>query len=250
MALDRDKYKWAENSTIDPTTFRPTREEPPEEIKTGGLKYHQALPYEWYNYMLYALGQAINQLEDEQQDKGGTLQQQINQLTDNFTQKINTLEDKLIPKVGDTWITKSTETPSARFGVGTWSLIKGKVLVGYDETDTDYNIVGTSGGSKQHTHTDNFSVDSHTLADNEVPLHSHELYGTDTSSASVEPLNGAVIAGDTNGGGLYTNVGLGGNQLVSNAGGGDPHTHGLSGNVASSTHLDPYHVVYIWERLS
>ena len=168
--------------------------------------------------------------------------------------------NRLIPKVGDTWITKSTETPFDRFGVGTWSLIEGKMLIGVDGADTDFDTIGEEGGSKDHVHTANSNtttntlVDEHTLTVAQIPSHSHRLYGTDTGSASVEPLNNGVVAGDTNGNGVYTNTGKLSNPLVEATGGGEGHTHTAASSSTTTTTLDtvsnmnPYHVVYIWER--
>lgn len=41
--------------------------------------------------------------------------------------------------------------PSALFGIGTWTRISGKVLVGYEAGDTEFGGLGNTGGTKTHT---------------------------------------------------------------------------------------------------
>ena len=66
------------------------------------------------------------------------------------------------------------------YGVGdgstTFNLpnLKGKIPVGYDANDTDFNAVGKTGGEKTHT-----------LTVNEMPTHSHTItYGSGSTSSS------------------------------------------------------------------
>lgn len=47
---------------------------------------------------------------------------------------------------------KYISSPSEDYPWTTWEQIKGKVLVGVDENDSDFNDVGKTGGSKQNTH--------------------------------------------------------------------------------------------------
>jgi microcystin-dependent protein len=53
--------------------------------------------------------------------------------------------------------------PGTLLGFGTWVKFgEGKVLVGQDGTDIDFNALGETGGSKTHT-----------LTENEMPSHNH-----------------------------------------------------------------------------
>lgn len=61
--------------------------------------------------------------------------------------------------------TKQDFDPNATFN-GTWTRIKGKVLVGVDEDDTDFASSTLSGGEKTHT-----------LTETEMPNHHHEFAG-------------------------------------------------------------------------
>lgn len=60
-----------------------------------------------------------------------------------------------IYKIGDIYITTNSENPADRFG-GKWELFgPGRCLVCVDTSDTDFNTVKKTGGSKylqQHTH--------------------------------------------------------------------------------------------------
>lgn len=57
----------------------------------------------------------------------------------------------------------SSFNPSKSFG-GTWERIKGKVLVGVDESDSTFRSSKLTGGEK-----------SHTLTINEMPSHEHKV---------------------------------------------------------------------------
>ena len=96
----------------------------------------------------------------------------------------------------------------------------GKVLVGIDSDDTDFNTIGKTSGEKTHT-----------LTINEMPNHYHNVnYG---SSA---PLG--LNSGST---GYKLNYEVGGTQQIyaSATGGSQPHNN-----------LQPYQVVAYWKRIA
>lgn len=64
----------------------------------------------------------------------------------------------------------SSFSPSESFG-GTWERIKGKVLVGVDESDSTFKSSKLTGGEK-----------SHTLTINEMPSHNHTIGRSDGSN--------------------------------------------------------------------
>lgn len=101
-------------------------------------------------------------------------------------------------------------------GVGTWVAFgAGKVPVGIDSSDTDFDAIKETGGSKTHT-----------LTVAEMPSHNHSISPTLTRGSGTDG-NPDVASG-------------GGNQgtfSISNTGGGDAHNN-----------LQPYIVVYMWER--
>lgn len=70
---------------------------------------------------------------------------------------------KIFP-IGSTYITQTNINPSTILGFGTWERVKGKVLVGLDENDNDFKVIGKTGGEKTHTMTVNELVNhKHTL---------------------------------------------------------------------------------------
>ena len=92
----------------------------------------------------------------------------------------------------------------------------GKVLVGLDSGDTDFDTVEETGGAK---------TDAHTLTIAEMPAHTH-TYGksTTTEAMSIHDISGLRGAATTN---------------TSSTGGGGAHTHDI---------VQPYIVVYMWKR--
>ena len=71
--------------------------------------------------------------------------------------------EKMYP-VGSLYFNATDDTnPNQLLGFGTWvAYAAGKVPVGYDSTDTDFNAAEKTGGSKTHTQT---------IA--EMPVHTH-----------------------------------------------------------------------------
>lgn len=103
---------------------------------------------------------------------------------------------------------------------GTW--VKwgaGRVPVGVDTSQTEFNSVGKTGGEKTHT-----------LTVDEMPSHSHNIYFVDTTGGSVGKRDG-----------LYYNGGWWGNTVgapnVGNTGGGQAHNN-----------LQPYITCYMYKR--
>lgn len=273
---------WAEVLENDPTTGRPNREAIPFELRDSGLQRNQGLPRPFINQILYQQGSAILTVQDDFIAADSGLQSNIDDeaatraaadivLQDNIDDEASTREstdtslqdqidtltsglaaliDKVIPKVGDTWITKSTETPVSRFGLGTWSLIEGRVLVGYDSGDPAFDTIGEEGGSGNHTHT--FS-DTFITSDNgaEALTIPRDGWGTDgvVADGSTAHTSGRMIAGSGNvelAETIESVNGAGNNQTVNTTD--HSHSGSISGTTSTISNLQPYHVVYIWER--
>ena len=122
---------------------------------------------------------------------------------------------KLVFPIGSTYITQEETNPSTILNFGTWERVKGKVLVGLDEDDTAFNIIGKTGGEKTHT-----------LTTSEIPSHSHHISSVGIGSGSY----GYNISS--------LSIGSEQKEYTDNTGGGQPHNN-----------LQPYQVVgYMWIR--
>jgi len=116
----------------------------------------------------------------------------------------------------------------AAIGGTTWAAFGGgKVLVGLDSGDTDFDAASETGGSKTASGT----TGSHSLSTAEMPAHTHTY----------------TLASGSSGGGTQSSVS---NQIVSQSssstgstGGGGGHTHTLANSI-----VQPYIVVYFWKR--
>lgn len=102
---------------------------------------------------------------------------------------------------------------SSMLGVGTWVAISGKVIVGIDAGQTEFDTLNETGGEKTHT-----------LTTDEIPSHDHILD-------------------------LGANIGTGGKALDTYGTGATPtqNTRSTGGGLAHNN-LQPYIVKYVWER--
>ena len=131
--------------------------------------------------------------------------------------------------IGSTYVTQKEVNPSTILGIGSWERIKGKVLVGLDENDTNFNEIGKTGGESTHKLTVNeMPSHNHGVTD---PGHNHtfqcESGGNKTGPSSVSLGSGTA---STN----HSKTGI----TINNTGGGQAHNN-----------LQPYQVVgYMWIR--
>lgn len=111
----------------------------------------------------------------------------------------------------------------AAIGGTTWAAFgAGKVLVGLDSGDTDFDTSEETGGSKTASGT----TGSHTLTTAEIPAHTHS-YQLESGTGGGSP---AADGGYTSG-------------TTGSTGGGGGHTHTLANSI-----VQPYIVVYFWKR--
>ena len=133
--------------------------------------------------------------------------------------------------VGSIYINATSNTnPGTLLGIGTWvALGAGKVLVGYDASDSDFNSAMETGGSKTHT-----------LATTNMPSHTHSVDPPNTgvsvgvssggshNHAYTAPGGVAVDAGGDTSDGVNNSTGGSGGATTGDGGG---HTHSASGSV-------------------
>lgn len=128
---------------------------------------------------------------------------------------------ELLLPVGSTYVTPTNTNPNTILGFGEWERLKGRVCVGLDENDTDFNTIGKTGGEKTHT-----------LTINEMPAHTHKIRVRTSSSP-----------GDYYGDPSMTNANAG---TLSNGGDTTSTGRGQAFNITQ-----PYRVVgYMWIRIA
>lgn len=146
--------------------------------------------------------------------------------------------------VGSIYMNAAVSTnPATLLGFGTWVAFgAGKVPIGLDATDSDFDTVGETGGTKDaiiptHNHA------AGTLATNSAGAHQHTT-GTGRS---------ANFAGSTVGYYSGLHAGAAGTALSTTNSAGS-HVHSISGSTANEgesatgKNLQPYIVVYMWKR--
>ena len=128
---------------------------------------------------------------------------------------------KTMLPVGSRYVTQDNTNPSEILGFGTWERLKGKVCLGLDEDDTDFNTIGKTGGEKTHT-----------LTKNEMPNHNHNIITWNNyNSGTMTGVKVAKTIDNADGSSSSS-------QPISGAGGGEAHNN-----------LQPYEVVgYMWIR--
>lgn len=112
-------------------------------------------------------------------------------------------------RVGDYLHTESEVTPATRWPWQTWTEVTGRVLVGYDAAQTEFNAIAKQGGAK-----------SVTLTKAQLPSNAVASFDLNTSGISHD---GSVEADQT-----VLNVQMGGGQALPT--------------------LPPYRVVHVWRR--
>lgn len=136
----------------------------------------------------------------------------------------------IIYPVGSIYTNATSSTnPGTLLGRGTWSAFgAGRVMVGYNASDTDFDTAEETGGAKTiniaHTHT--------------TSAHTHTYSGTTSTYTADVPTGGSS---GVNKGGTHSHTYTG----TTASGGGD--ATGSSLDSAQSV-MNPYIVVYLWKR--
>lgn len=112
--------------------------------------------------------------------------------------------------VGSIFISVDSTNPATTLGYGTWVAFgAGRTLVGFDSGDALFDTVEETGGAKTHT-----------LSDNELPVHSFNTVGAPGVSSSAWQ----TVAGNTK--------------------------ESIVGGGASFDIMNPFITVYMWKRQS
>lgn len=156
--------------------------------------------------------------------------------------------------IGKIVMSTSNTNPSQYLGFGTWVLWgQGRVPVGVDANDSNFNAVEKTGGSNVHSHnsgktgTPSTNTSGSTvLTIAQMPSHRHVFHNGSKATAPVAMRDGGnheVLQG--NGGRTYEYLGM------SDTGGGQGHTHTLSNHthtISDGSSLQKYITCYMWKR--
>ena len=152
-----------------------------------------------------------------------------NDISDTYATKsdLNAGLQRLYP-IGSIYFSAVGTNPSELFGFGTWQAWgAGRVPVGVDASQTEFNAVEKTGGEKAHA-----------LTINEMPSHTHEISYRPIGDPSDDPF--AMFKSEGGITGTYNSPGteLSQDALEANAaGGGQAHNN-----------LQPYITCYMWKR--
>jgi hypothetical protein len=147
--------------------------------------------------------------------------------------------------VGSIYISVSSTNPSTLFG-GTWAAFgTGRVLIGINGTDTDFDTVKEVGGTKTVASAGTNGALTFTgTASYTVVAHTHDItlpYGTTDGTAGVIDSSSAYTKTMTN-----TTAGVKANGSATYTPQGTINTPSFTGTPTSV--VQPYIVVYMWER--
>lgn len=157
----------------------------------------------------------------------------------------------------------SSSNPATLLGFGTWEAFgAGRVMVGLNGSDTDFDTAEETGGSKTSTSSGTISgtVGGTSLTEAQMPKHHHRYVTGQLTSGSYpnSPAgnqNGLFFGGTPDDGAFeYNTYSTGGNGASGGTGtgtsNGDSHTHSFSGTYSGSTQstVQPYIVVRMWKR--
>lgn len=144
--------------------------------------------------------------------------------------------------VGALYFSTDSTDPGTLFG-GTWErFAKGRVVVGVDEAQTEFDTALETGGAKTHTlttaempnHTHTVPAHNHTIA------HTHGIPRRDAVGSSTDATargGGTAVANTPTDPSSNANSGTQGATATTDSGGGGSHNN-----------LQPYIAVYIWRR--
>lgn len=142
---------------------------------------------------------------------------------------ISNAKQALLP-VGSIVVLGVSTNPNTLYGFGTWTAIAGRVLVGYDSGQTEFDTLDETGGAKTHT-----------LSISEIPNRTGQMVAHSSRSAWWAPS------------GVYSTSAMQSHYVVpAGATGGANSTYNwnfnLGGGGGAHNNLQPYIVKYMWQR--
>ena len=198
---------------------------------------------------------------------------QITDLKEYITSQMESILDSFYP-VGSIYFSVKNENPSSKFG-GTWvAWGSGRVPVGVNSNDGNFNSVEKTGGTSTHSHSITiankaaFTSGSTALTVSQMPSHTHSgttkpaytvlmrvvnQVGSEVLSNYISGSNTAASYVDRKGEGSFPGSSHFHDFTTTATGGGGGHTHSIpahahtasSGSVST---LQPYITCYMWKR--
>jgi hypothetical protein len=156
--------------------------------------------------------------------------------------------------IGSVFIAVVSTDPNTLLGYGTWSAIgAGKVLVGLDSGDTDFDTVEETGGAKT------VEASAQTFAGSELATHQHAAITAGTPAGTVAAIDAsgtaavkigtgaanAAAKAHTHSAPAFTGSALGAHQHAAITAGTPAGTNTPG---AATSVVQPYFVVYMWKR--
>jgi hypothetical protein len=157
----------------------------------------------------------------------------------------------------------SSSNPSSLLGFGTWEAFgAGRVMVGLNASDSDFDTAEETGGSKTSSASGSISgtVGGTSLTEAQMPKHYHQMRGPNSVTAPQNDQGASYSWGNYGGGTAddpaqqYGTYSTGGSAASGGTGtgtsNGDSHTHSFSGTFTGSATsvVQPYIVVRMWKR--
>lgn len=239
----------AENDTTLPVAGGPNKIAPTGNLLTIGYDKNNSFGAQHFNYFADNAGEYLQYLVDCVQDLNTTIENLETNLQNQIDENETSI-NRLVPSVGEIWITEGSENPATKFGVGTWARIEESFLVGFQSGDPDFGTVGDTGGTRTHNHTFTSTVTTSSNGGESLTI-PRNGWGADgiPPDSTTSKTSGRILVGSGN-------VEL--NETLESVNGADNnvtvnssnHTHSVAvnGSTSSSTNLPPYRVVNIWRR--
>lgn len=149
--------------------------------------------------------------------------------------------------VGSVFIAVVSTNPGTLLGYGTWSAFgAGRMLIGLDSGDTDFDTVEETGGAKTKTiaqaNLPNISTGAGTSHNHTQDAHSHVEQAPSSASSGAMKFALDTNASGTADAGISTATTVATNQAEA------AHTHSLGGSGTALNVVNPYIVVYMFKR--
>lgn len=206
---------------------------------------------------------------------------ELNSLTINGIGILDLITNSIYP-IGSIYISVNDINPSTLFG-GTWEAWgSGRVPIGVNSQDTDFDAVEKTGGNKvislSHTHTlshthgipgvaHTHTTAGHTLTTSEIPSHTHNIRRSDGAMVSSWVSN---VGSGSGWYGAFDGTSSGNPYVATATGGGGSHSHGNTGSTtpsstitnsqsttttsssgsSSQSIMNPYITCYMWKRIA